>query len=492
MKLYTYGGSTPNEALKKAQADHGDEALVVENKEIRKQTLNSPGLYEVVVAVRDESEKTPKAEPQIKEAQSNQIKKTNSMQERLDAIVQKEIERKKLQKKMEIFSDDSVSLMLSNAVREISEISGQEGLIKNETLGNKDITYKPGIKSMNQDLSEKSLIERSLTEKTLNDRIDSKIQERQMAKTASTNFAGVEEVRSIKLELDKLNDKMKLIQNMVWEASGPNDENLQIPHEFAEIYRITKNSGIAKAHLDSIMKLSLDLMPLKMRENSLTIKRYFREVLRKMILCRPESKDMTKKIIMLVGPTGVGKTTALAKLAARFSLEKKAKVGIITLDSYRIGALEQLQWYADRMRISIQMVMASEDFLKALDSLRHCDYILIDTAGHSQNDSEKIAQIKNFLQNDYKISIHLVMSATTKLEDLRDIYDAFNILNIDTLIFSKIDESKTLGNIFSLAYETKKPISYFSIGQEVPVDLIVASNEALADWILDGFVNPNK
>ncbi|PAF50976.1 flagellar biosynthesis protein FlhF [Helicobacter sp. 13S00401-1] len=491
MKLYTYGGSTPNEALKKAQADHGDEALVVENKEIRKQTINSPGLYEVVVAVRDESEKVskPTPKPQPTEPETPQIKKTNSMQERLDAIVQKEIERKKLQKKMEVFSDDSVSLMLSNAVREISEISGQE------VLNAKDMTYKPGSKPLSQNTSlnqAPNFNDKTINERSLNERIDSKIQERQLAKSSAQNFAGIEEVRSIKLELDKLNDKMKLIQNMVWEANGPNDENLQIPHEFAEIYRITKNSGIAKPHLDSIMKLSLDLMPLKMRENSLTIKRYFREVLRKMILCRPESKDMTKKIIMLVGPTGVGKTTALAKLAARFSLEKKAKVGIITLDSYRIGALEQLQWYADRMRISIQMVMASEDFLKALDSLRHCDYILVDTAGHSQNDSEKIAQIKNFLQNDYKISIHLVMSATTKLEDLRDIYEAFNILNIDTLIFSKIDESKTLGNIFSLAYETKKPISYFSIGQEVPVDLIVANNEALADWILDGFTNPNK
>lgn len=209
-----------------------------------------------------------------------------------------------------------------------------------------------------------------------------------------------------------------------------------------------------------------------------------------MVYCRPESKDMTKKIMMLVGPTGVGKTTALAKLAARFSLEKKAKVGIITLDSYRIGALQQLEWYAERMRISIQMVVAPEEFLQALDSLRYCDYILVDTAGRSQNDSERIAQIKKYLQGDYKINTSLVMSATTKFEDLRDIYDAFSILNLDTLIFSKLDESRGLGNIFSLAYETKKPISYFSIGQEVPTDLVVATNESLADWLLDGFIKP--
>lgn len=479
MKLYTYSGETPPEALKKAQSVHGDEALIIDSKEIRKKTLSEPGLYEVVVAVQENE--VPMPQPDVIAPRSN------SIQQRLDEIAQKELDRKRSQKRMEVFDED-ISRQLSRAVKEISELSGE--------LDSEDIRldFSPNATSRLQSaqqgkslqMSSPSVLQQtSSTLETLNKRVGSKLQERQ-----NTQGANVDELRGIKQELDKLNDKLKLIQNMVWDDKSPKSEGINIPHEFAEIYRIAKSSGIIKSHLDAIMSLSLELMPLKMRENSLTIKRYFREVLRKMVYCRPESKDMTKKIMMLVGPTGVGKTTALAKLAARFSLEKKAKVGIITLDSYRIGALQQLEWYAERMRISIQMVVAPEEFVQALDSLRYCDYILVDTAGRSQNDGERIAQIKKYLQGDYKINTSLVMSATTKFEDLRDIYDAFGILNLDTLIFSKLDESRGLGNIFSLAYETKKPISYFSIGQEVPTDLVVATNEALADWLLDGFMKP--
>lgn len=477
MKLYTYSGETPPEALKKAQSVHGDEALIIDSKEIRKKTLTEPGLYEVVVAVQDEV--TPLKQDII-------APRSNSIQQRLDEIAQKELERKRAQKKFDVFDDD-ISRQLSRAVKEISSLSGE---VDSSDI---HIDFSPNATRLqtqhaktNTKISNPSVLQQtSSTLETLNKRVDSKLQERQ-----NIQGANVEELRGIKQELDKLNDKLKLLQNMVWEDRSPKSEGINIPYEFAEIYRIAKSSGIIKNHLDAIMSLSLELMPLKMRENSLTVKRYFREVLRKMVFCRPESKDMTKKIMMLVGPTGVGKTTALAKLAARFSLEKKAKVGIITLDSYRIGALQQLEWYAERMRISIQMVVAPEEFLQALDSLRYCDYILVDTAGRSQNDGERIAQIKKYLQGDYKINTSLVMSATTKFEDLRDIYDAFSILNLDTLIFSKLDESRGLGNIFSLAYETKKPISYFSIGQEVPTDLVVATNEALADWLLDGFVKP--
>lgn len=480
MKLYTYSGETPPEALKKAQGMHGDEALIIDSKEIRKKTLTEPGLYEVVVAVQDDAAPVP--QPEVVAPRSN------SIQQRLDEIAQKELERKRAQKKLDVFDED-ISRQLSRAVKEISELSSD---IDSEDIR---LDFSPNVTNRLQTQSTKKddlqvanapiLQQTSSTLETLNKRVGSKLQERQ-----NLQGANVEELRGIKQELDKLNDKLKLIQNMVWDDKSPKSEGINIPHEFAEIYRIAKSSGIIKSHLDAIMSLSLELMPLKMRENSLTIKRYFREVLRKMVYCRPESKDMTKKIMMLVGPTGVGKTTALAKLAARFSLEKKAKVGIITLDSYRIGALQQLEWYAERMRISIQMVVAPEEFLQALDSLRYCDYILVDTAGRSQNDSERIAQIKKYLQGDYKINTSLVMSATTKFEDLRDIYDAFSILNLDTLIFSKLDESRGLGNIFSLAYETKKPISYFSIGQEVPTDLVVATNESLADWLLDGFIKP--
>lgn len=304
-----------------------------------------------------------------------------------------------------------------------------------------------------------------------------------------------EELKAIKKEIEQIDDRLKLIQSMFWDEKKPSFQNLKIPQEFAEIYHLAKASGIDKDRLDALMGLSLELMPLQMRSNSITIKRYFREVLRKMISCRSENfQNYSKNILMFVGPTGVGKTTTLAKLAARFSLmlDRRYKVGVITLDSYKIAAMEQLMTYARMMKLGIERVDDPRELYIALDRLSYCDFILIDTAGHSQYDEQKLQLLKDYTQNEFKIDISLVLSASTKYEDLKDIYESFSAIEIDNLIFSKLDESRTFGNIFSLACDARKPISYFSIGQSVPNDLLVASNDFLVDCLLEGFKNPKK
>ncbi len=300
----------------------------------------------------------------------------------------------------------------------------------------------------------------------------------------------MEELKAIKSELFKLADKVKLIQNMVWEEKKPLSGS--IPPEFAEIYRIAKASGMDSVHLDEIMRLTLEHMPLQMRMSSKTVRRYFRTLLRKMVPVRLE-QDLVppqKKIMMLVGPTGVGKTTTLAKLAARYAylMEKKYKVGIITLDTYRIGAVEQLMQYAKMMRIGIEAVVDPPEFITALQTLQHMDIILIDTVGSSQYDKEKIDKLQQFLasNNEVGIDVNLVMGAPTKLEDLRAIYRNFSPLGIDTLIFTKLDETRGFGNIFSLVYETEKPISYLSVGQEVPDDLMCADSDYLVESLMEG------
>ncbi|GMB94529.1 Flagellar biosynthesis regulator FlhF [Helicobacter heilmannii] len=451
MKLYTYSGETTAEALKLAQSEHGHNALVVKAKEIRKKTLTEPGLYEVVVAVDQENPP-----------------KTNNMQEKLDNL------RNPPPK-----PDEGVQVDLSATIREMRKLAGVD----------EDAPIKPATINASKELTK-------IAQDSLKD-----AQARQpepaipapKEREKEQNKVEGAALHSIKGELNKINDNLKLIQNMVW--SEEKEQGLLIPHEFAEIYRLAKNSGMHKNHLDEIMRLSLELMPVKMRENSVTVKRYFREVLRKMIYCRHEGLDLNyKKIVMLVGPTGVGKTTTLAKLAARYSkmLDKKYKVGILTLDTYRIGAVEQLVWYAKKMKISIETVMDAQDFNKEMQALEYCDVVLIDTTGHSQHDSKKIENLKKFTENGYKIDTALVLSLTTKYEDLTDIYNAFSPLEIDSLIFTKLDESRGFGNLFSLVYESKKPISYLSIGQEVPMDLLVASNDYLVDCMLDGFTHPGK
>ena len=450
MKLYTYTGETAAEALRIAQEKHGEDALVVKNEEKRKKTLTQPSLYEITVAV-DEGDSPAPAAPTS--APAPEPKRSNTAAERLKEIADKEYERRKNMRaaspKLPVIDDgNDVTAQLTNAVREISKIAN----VPSPTQNTKETLKSP--------------------------------------MTADSQKTEAKELKAIKSEIEKLNDKMKTIQSMVWREKEPKD--WMIPPEFAEIYHLAKSSGIYREHLNKIMQLTLELMPLKMRENSVFIKRYFREVLRKMVYCRTENLETgAKKIIMLVGPTGVGKTTTLAKMAARyaFKMNKKYKVGIVTLDTFRIGAVDQLMFYAKKMKLSIDTVVDPGEFVQAISQLKYCDYILVDTVGSSQHDKQKIEMLKSFVNSDPNctIDVSLVMSATTKYEDLKDIYHTFSVLNIDTLILTKLDETRGFGNIFSLVYETKKPISYFSIGQEVPNDFIVASSEYLTDCLLDGF-----
>ena len=486
--------------------------MILKTQEVRKKSLNQSALYELVVGVEDSAAKPLQEAPQTSTHTQEEIAKplpNNSIQKRLEAIAEKEIAAKKKQRSLSHIFDDDVTIELSNTVREISKLAGlptsmpeASALIAKaqeakepkarEPIELAEVESIPKIPKGYADALEPT--QERAKAKSAPSEVEKKLDSSPKAQATFTPIDETNNIKEIQSELKKLNDKIKLIQNTLWDEKSPKNMSVAIPKEFAEIYRIAKNSGMNKAHLEEIMRLSLEFMPLKMREQSQTIRRYFREVLRKMIYCRKEN-SVGKKIIMLVGPTGVGKTTTLAKLAARYSqiLPEKKKVGIITLDDYRIGAMEQLAWYARKMRISIDSVSESDDFINKIEALSYCDYILIDTAGHSQHDREKINELKRFVRNDeYQIDVTLVLSASTKYEDLKDAYAAFGELGIDTFIFSKLDEARGLGNIFSLVYETKKPISYLTIGQEVPSDVVVADNMYLADCLISGFFYPSK
>ncbi len=308
-------------------------------------------------------------------------------------------------------------------------------------------------------------------------------------KNLHVNF---DELKSIKQEISKLSDKIQNVQHMFWQENSSKRGNLEIPPEFAEIYKLALQSGMGSNHLNSIMRLTLKHMPIAMKHSPVTVKRYFKTLLRRMILTRNEL-HVTKgqqKVLMFVGPTGVGKTTTLAKIAARYSYikEKRCKVGIITLDTYRIGAVEQLFQYAKMLHLPIEDVVDVNDFEGALQRLKGCDVVLIDTVGSSPYDREKLIKLDNFLRHtSTPIDVNLVLSAGSKLEDLKDTYENYSFFDIDTLIFTKFDETRMFGNIFSLVYSINKPISYVSIGQEVPDDLEVASSDFIVSCMLDGF-----
>ena len=429
MKIVTFTGRTPSEALKKAKLEYGDEAMLIETKEIKKKSLVEDGLYEIVVGIDEETERK----------SSLLKKKKESTASKSGASLKKESE--------EILFD------ISNAAKQISKIS--------------KVTKDP------------------LADLYANTKSTSQPQ--------NTPVAEPKELKEIKSEISKLADKVKLIQNMFWNEKSP-ELTQPIPPEFAEIYRLASQSGMDKEHLDSIMKLTLEHMPTRLRENSQTVKRYFQTLLRKMVPIRLESLPTpgSTKVMMLVGPTGVGKTTTIAKLAARYSflMQKKYKVGLIVLDTYRIGAVEQLMQYARMMKLGIETVVDPPEFTTALNSLSYCDYILIDTMGSSPYDKNKIEKIYECLASNgtgVNIDVSLVLPSSIKYEDLLIAYENFSTLDIDTVIFTKLDETRGFGNLFSFALETHKPISYFSVGQEVPEDLVVASSDFLVECLLHGF-----
>ena len=197
------------------------------------------------------------------------------------------------------------------------------------------------------------------------------------------------------------------------------------------------------------------------------------------------------KVMLFVGPTGVGKSTTVAKLAARYGylMEETYSVGLLNLDSYKVGAYAQLQHYADIMKIEHIAVNNTEAFVEGLEQLKEHDIILVDTAGISPYDTEKLIETVTFMQTDIprKIEVNLVLPATVKYEDMEDIYNNFSFLNLDGLIITKFDETRHLGTLLSFLLTHKLPMGYFSIGQTVPDDLLIASKEYLLERFVGDF-----
>ncbi|MGM0501136.1 MAG: flagellar biosynthesis protein FlhF [Bacillota bacterium] len=193
------------------------------------------------------------------------------------------------------------------------------------------------------------------------------------------------------------------------------------------------------------------------------------------------------KVVALVGPTGVGKTTTLAKLAADFTLQRNKKVGLVTADTYRIAAVDQLKTYSEIIDIPLQVAFSPRELESTVQNYQSdYDLILVDTAGRSQNNNLHISELKGFVKKDIIDEIYLVVSATTKTEDMKKIIEVYQQLNFDRFIISKVDETDSLGVIFEALLLAPKPISYVTIGQNVPEDIEVAKIKKLIDNIIEG------
>jgi len=194
--------------------------------------------------------------------------------------------------------------------------------------------------------------------------------------------------------------------------------------------------------------------------------------------------QQSPRILSLAGPTGVGKTTTLAKLAATANLLDKLKVGLISADTYRIAAIDQLKTFAGILDIPIKVVFSPAELREAMKEFSDCDKIFIDTAGRSPNNDDRIEELRELVGSDEEIHCHLVISATTRPRDMQLICDRFRHAGFSRFIITKIDETCTLGPALSMMYREGLPASYLTNGQSVPDDIILGEESDLLSLVI--------
>lgn len=205
---------------------------------------------------------------------------------------------------------------------------------------------------------------------------------------------------------------------------------------------------------------------------------------------RPYAKPLSvgngsPRVVALVGPTGVGKTTTLAKLAARFSLEQGKRVALVTADTFRIGAVEQLRTYARIMGVPLEIALSPEEVREGVAKHSDCDLVLVDTVGRSHRNAEHLSELKGFLDSTGGIETHLVVAASLAAEIQNEVIESFAIFSPARLVFTKLDESACRGCLVNLPLKTGLGISCTTAGQNVPQDIQFADANAIARSLVE-------
>lgn len=283
-------------------------------------------------------------------------------------------------------------------------------------------------------------------------------------------------------EMKKMLESMKYV---------PTVELSQFPDELQPVLQYLKKQGIADEVITKIGNSMFTYM--KETKQDLTVqmqleqvKKFFKE---QITLLPFGGISFEKKYINVLGPTGVGKTTTIAKIAARTLLEKKKKVGFITTDTYRIAAIEQLRTYANLLQAPVEVVYNSRDFKEAIEKFSHLDFVFIDTAGRNYKESKFVEDLQEIVDFTLDMETYLVLSMTSKEEDMRVIIDQFQAFPIEKFIFTKMDETNSIGSLFNLMNAYQYGVAYYTNGQEVPEDLEEATADNVIDLLLGDFSN---
>lgn len=441
MIIKKYTGKTEEEAVETAKKELGPGVVIMSARQVKKKGilgfLSAP-VMEVTVALEDENEKQPPKAPTMtalehlaaKQREINEQKKNNSVPAQPKSVTE-------------------VEEAIANVLREDKE--KEDIVIDKPVVRGKT---QPDILFDDEDKSPRAIEEKLDSIETL---IKKKLDSVDSAK------ANTEEIE----EHEQEDEQMKLTRLLY---------NMMIDNEVREKYA---NQIIEEAQKQTKPNMPVDV--------------FLTTVYQKMILKFGQAAQISEavngpKVVFFIGPTGVGKTTTIAKIASKFCLEEK-KVALLTSDTYRIAAAEQLKTYANILSIPCEVTYSAEDIVNAYNTFENYDYIFVDTAGHSHHNEEQKNNtnvVIHALDGKAETEVYLVISATTKYKDLTSIADTYREMSDYKIIFTKLDETTSFGNLLNLKLYTESELSYVTYGQNVPNDISRFDPQTIVKQILGG------
>jgi flagellar biosynthesis protein FlhF len=307
-----------------------------------------------------------------------------------------------------------------------------------------------------------------------------------MAATEPELSEGMQGKEAAATEL-RVHDDIKEIKSLLSMLISSRDyfSQLQIQQPLAEVYHSLLARGLDEKQTFLLLKRALLDSKEKTSKKNDIIKAFCRQLLAKITIINPfQNKFLAKsKLFTFLGPTGVGKTTTLAKLAAHLKIKQQLDVGVISLDTYRIGAVDQLQHYAKILKVPMLVVQSAAELANARDRLKNYDVVLVDTIGKNFLHRKHVSELLAILNGDDEAQHLLVLSATAKDEDLKQTLNHFSPIRIRSLIFTKIDETLSPGTMLNQLLRFPHPLSYLGTGQCVPEDIVLASHKNLISFL---------
>ncbi|MCB0747057.1 MAG: AAA family ATPase [Ignavibacteriae bacterium] len=299
--------------------------------------------------------------------------------------------------------------------------------------------------------------------------------------------------KSFETEMKKLTDKIYGVQQSSETFSKQKEPaktiNINLDRsQFDTIKQELKDKDVSDKNIDKVIKMISQYSHLVNEDNK---EEYILSILASII---PTSdfelqKNGGQKVISLVGPTGVGKTTCIAKLAVISKILHNLDIGLISIDTYRLGALDQLKIFSEISNIDFMVAYEPKDVVKFMKKFKNKDIVFIDTVGRSQNNTKLLKSINEFLKVTKVDETYLVLNSTSDYKIMLDVAKKFKVLNYNGIVFSKLDEAVTYGNLLNLVDEIKVPIKYLTNGQVIPDDIIAADSEFIANMIYTGKIN---